>query len=333
MNLQALLDITGGQLLNTPPISEFHQIIFDSKKVQRGDLFISEDTEAISFALDQGAYGILTTLKLDKRDLESAWILCDSLQKALIKLLRFFILEKAIPVLLGEKSVCEIIAQIHTSKSILLESENLSLLLQRVIQSEHDDILLLHTESLVQDIAPGFKHLDNVIDTYPKILKETLFTTSFVWKEIYYDHLPIPALFLTSFQKAILFLDQHQLPYKSHKAGLLSAFYPQFVNSRLEPLPFGKGERALIFCEDVTRASQIISFCKETVPWAHFLFLFQSGYKNMFLTENETTYYEKDEDVFAILSGTKFNYALIFGFDRKKQTFLPSRGKQASSLF
>lgn len=333
MNLQALLDITGGQLSNTPPISEFHQIIFDAKKVQRGDLFISEDAEAIVEALQQGAYGILTTCPLTDGDLESAWIVSDSFHKTLIKLLRFYILEKALPVFLGEKSVCEIISQIQTSKTILFESKNLPLLLQRIINSESSNILLLHTKALAQDIAPHHKEMDIVMTESPKILKETLFTTSFIWNGIYYDQLPFPSLLLESFQKALGFLDVHRISYKANKAGLLSNFYPQFINSRLHTLPFGKSERAIIFCEDTEKAPQIISYCKAKAPWATLLLLFQSGYKNVPLSENETIRYEKDEDVYAILARTKFNYALIFGLDRKKQTFLPSGGRQASSLF
>ncbi|MEJ2497156.1 MAG: hypothetical protein P8Y43_06750 [Sulfurovaceae bacterium] len=59
MNISDVVNITEGELLNTPKIQSVNAATTYQSKVERGDLFFSDDIEAIESAVENGAYTII----------------------------------------------------------------------------------------------------------------------------------------------------------------------------------------------------------------------------------------------------------------------------------
>ena len=59
MKVNEVVEITQGKLLNSPSIAEFSRIICYVEQIQRGDLFIANDSTQIPKAIKSGAYGII----------------------------------------------------------------------------------------------------------------------------------------------------------------------------------------------------------------------------------------------------------------------------------
>jgi len=96
MRLENLLALTDGKVVNTPFVKQFSNIIFEAKKVKRGDLFIAFDEQHIEEAVINGAYGVMFEKPTQITDTEIAWIKVASLEEALKRLLRFRLIEKEI---------------------------------------------------------------------------------------------------------------------------------------------------------------------------------------------------------------------------------------------
>jgi len=93
ITLESVVDITGGELLNTPSVTRFSSIAFRLDEVSYRSLFVCEDKNEIEAAIKRGAYGILG-VALEVVDAEIAFIDSPLLNEAKIKLLRYFFIKE-----------------------------------------------------------------------------------------------------------------------------------------------------------------------------------------------------------------------------------------------
>lgn len=98
MKIDNLVRIIDGTLQTEPSIDAFERITFDASRVLRGDLFIDSNAslQACAEASSKGAYAIVSTLDFKGDDHELAWICVDTIEQALIKLLRYHVAEKTL---------------------------------------------------------------------------------------------------------------------------------------------------------------------------------------------------------------------------------------------
>jgi ferrochelatase len=94
MRLENILALTKGTLYSNPNVTLFENLVFDVSKVKRGSLFAAYNPSDIQEALANGAYGILFDKPTQMGDSEVAWIKVASIDEALKRLLRFYLLEK-----------------------------------------------------------------------------------------------------------------------------------------------------------------------------------------------------------------------------------------------
>lgn len=95
ITLESVVDITGGELLNTPSVARFSSIAFSLSEVSYRSLFVCENKNEVEEAIKRGAYGILGA-DLDVVDSEIAFIDSPLLSEAKIKLLRYFFIQEKI---------------------------------------------------------------------------------------------------------------------------------------------------------------------------------------------------------------------------------------------
>ena len=81
MKIETLVNLTGGELINRPFISEVVFFTDNSEEVSRGSCFFATDTYAINEAVKNGAYAIITDKELPVLDKEIAWIKVDSFKR------------------------------------------------------------------------------------------------------------------------------------------------------------------------------------------------------------------------------------------------------------
>jgi UDP-N-acetylmuramyl pentapeptide synthase len=94
MRLENILALTHAKLVNEPFVNSFENVVLEVAKVKRGDLFIAFDPLDIPQAVLSGAYGIIFDKPTQISDSEIAWIKVHDTHDALLRLLRFRLIEK-----------------------------------------------------------------------------------------------------------------------------------------------------------------------------------------------------------------------------------------------
>jgi ferrochelatase len=94
VQITSILDIVDGRLLNHPSISFIYSIKTNPKKVKEGDLFIVKDDEDIPKAIENGAFAIIVDKEVSISDNEIAWIFVESMNDAIVKLVRYLLSNK-----------------------------------------------------------------------------------------------------------------------------------------------------------------------------------------------------------------------------------------------
>ena len=101
MRLENILALTKGTLYSNPNVTLFENLVFDVSKVKRGSLFAAYNPRDIQEALANGAYGILFYKPTQMGDSDVACIKVDSIDEAVHRLLRVYLLEKELLVYHG----------------------------------------------------------------------------------------------------------------------------------------------------------------------------------------------------------------------------------------
>jgi len=293
--IDSIVRISGGVLLNTPSVDSIEDIKISSKNVKRGDLFIdvNGNTEEIEEAVQNGAYCILTALIPKISDEEIAWVSVKDLEKSLIKLARFYAVEKNfrfIPLLDVQYALAK---SLHVEEKAKLLSNFTFEALMQILKSEKETLFFVVKNSFIQNVDPTIKKIKSKIEP-DKIFENGLFHSSFIYKDKFVKEVRLSSFFIPYLCSLIEYFDQLKINYKIDNFNNFEHFYPQFVTSKLEISDFGTTRRVIIFESEIKLYNEELEYLYKKVD------------KKLIVTEiNE-------------LKTKDFRYALIHG---KKEDF------------
>ncbi len=316
MRLQNLLSLVDGILLSSPSISSFEQLRTKAHRVKRGDIFIAQDGDDIDLAIDNGAYGIIFEKELEIVDSDIAWIRVDSVEVALLRLLRFHILDSS-PKSYAVNSITITLASmiIQDEKCIVLKGDlfsNLSALWSlpkdaTVFYLEESNFSSLFVESYV---IPR-------VASRIEIMEKTFFETSFILNDHYYEKQNISPFFMPHLSRLVHLLDQRHITYKIDGINSAPHFAPLFVDLDLSVKRFGQSQRVVIFERDISLMLEQIEFMKIEARYAQIIYIIPKEYRSRVALDSDLFTYESIEDVLDILKTKTYNFALVGGQDRE----------------
>ncbi|MEE8588140.1 MAG: hypothetical protein V3S80_02195, partial [Sulfurimonadaceae bacterium] len=181
MRLENLLALTQGTLQNQPFVTRFDGISFDAKKVKRGNLFIAFNNSDIDEAILHGAYGIIFDKPTQIADNEIAWIKVGDVDDALMRLLRFHLIEKELDVYETDLITIKLAQQIMTDSSLLVLGQSIKDDFM-TLWDVHEKAKILYCPKLIdRDTFVTSKTLPNAYKDEITIVEQTLFETSFIF--------------------------------------------------------------------------------------------------------------------------------------------------------
>ena len=250
--IDSIVRISGGVLLNIPSVDSIEDIKISSKNIKRGDLFIdiNENIEDIEEAIQNGAYCILTTLIPKISDEEIGWISVKDLEKSLIKLIRFYAVEKNfrfIPLLDVQYALAK---SLHIEKKAKLLSNFAFEALMQILKSEKGTLFFVVKNSFVQNIDPTIKKIKPKIKP-DKLFENGLFHSSFIYKDKFVKEVRLSSFFIPYLCSLLECFNQLKINYKIDNFNNFEHFYPQFVTSKLEISDFGTTRRVVIFESEI----------------------------------------------------------------------------------
>ena len=316
MRLENTLALIQGTLQNDPAITAFDHIAFEPKRVNRGNLFITSDVDAIPEAVANGAYGIVCDKEVEITDPEIAWIRVDSVTSALLRLLRFRLIEKEPEVFRCDPITLKLAAQIETPGAfIVLQGNILDIFKQLWVCEKHVRILFspaLTNESLftrVQDLpASSGEEI--------AIIEQTLFETSFIYDNHFYERQLLSPFFIPYLERLLHFFKSRKIAFRLKAFAPIPHFEAIFTNSSLERKEFGASDKVLIFEPSFELVASQIAFLQRQANWAKIIYIIPEYKRESFSDAPNIFTYRTKRDIIDVLKNGSFHFALIAEQDK-----------------
>ncbi len=307
-NLSALVE---GTLTNAPSITAFDDVSFDAAKVRRGDLFVALKHEDIQEAILNGAYGILFEKPTQITDQEIAWIKVDSIDKALVRLLRFHIMEKSPNVFSCDQISLKLASQITTSHELLVLKGTLREHILDLWNLEPQQYILFCTEHIDPVLFLNVKPLSSIKQSQINIVEQTLFETSFIYDDMYYERQLLSPFFIPYLETVLQFFKQERIKYQIRNFSPIDHFKPVFTNIHFEVKEFGKSDNVLIFESDFALVKAQIDFLRQQANWAKIIYIIpRKRLEELDYTE-DIYGYDSTWDIMQLLKNKQYHFALI----------------------
>ena len=311
MNLPNLTALVEGNLTNSPSITSFEDVSFEACKVRRGDLFIALEHEDIEEAILNGAYGIVFQKPTQITDQEIAWIQVKSIDNALLRLLRFHIMEKSPQAFHCDQISIKLASQIMTSNNLVVLNGSIKEHIQELWRLESDQYILFCADNIDQQLFVDAKPTSSVPYTEMNIVEQTLFETSFIYDDTYYERQLLSPFFIPYLESVLYFFKQHKIKYQIRNFTPLEHFQAVFTNVNLQVKEFGKSDNVLIFESDFKLVKAQVRFLETQANWAKIIYLIPSSRKDELVENDNTFIYESHWDIMQLLKEKKYHFALI----------------------
>ena len=311
MRLENLLALTQGTLQNQPFVTRFDGISFDAKKVKRGNLFIAFNTHDIDEAILHGAYGIVFDKPTQISDSEIAWIKVSSVDDALMRLLRFHLIEKELDVFETDLITIKLAQQIMTEQNFIVLGQSIKDDFVKLWDAPKHATLLYCAKLIDRDTFVSSKALPTAYKDEITVVEQTLFETSFIFKDIFYERQLLSPFFISYLERLLNFYVMHEIHYRLRTFTAIDNFDAVFTNRDLSVKEFGASDRVLIFEPDFELIHSQISFLKRQAHWAKIIYLLPKAKALPFENVDGIFTYETQEDIIETLKSEPFHYALI----------------------
>lgn len=315
MRLENFLALTQTKLINEPCINSFENVVFEAAKVKRGDLFFAYEQEEIDPAVANGAYAVVFEGDAKASDYEIAWIKADSLDGALKRLLRFIAIDKEIVAYECNEVVLKLSLQVTTADNFIPLLGDVKSIYKSLVNAQNRSTVLFCPALLDKNIFVNPKKIPSVPHDAIEIIEQTLFETSFIYDDIFYERQLISPFFMTYLEELMYFFKTLKIGYKLKKFTPMEHFEAVFTNKKFEVKNFGASDKVLIFEPNVSLVKTQILFLERHATWAKTIFVLPCDISEKEKKENVFCYRTKSE-IINILKRNDFHFALIGGADK-----------------
>lgn len=314
MRIENILALTHGKLVNEPFVKNFEHIVFDVKHVKRGDLFIAFDEDMIDDAILNGAYGIMFDKPTQISDSEIAWIKVDDCEDAIKKLLRFRLIEKDISVYECNEIVLKLALQVITEPNFIVINGDIKSIHKQLWNLEDNSTLLFCPSMSDKNMFTNIKQLPKTALDSITIMEQTLFETSFIYDNTFYERQLISPFFMPYLEELLHLYKTLKINYRLRKFTPIDHFQAVFTNKNFEIKEFGASDKVLIFEPNTSLISSEITFLQKNASWANIIYIIPSNVDGF--GDDKVFVYDNLEDILNILRFNNFHFALVVGVDK-----------------
>jgi len=314
MRLENLLALTHAKLNTEPCVSNFENIIFDVNKVNRGDLFIAKREEDIPEAVNNGAYGIFYQSKTQILDPEIAWIQTDNLDEALKRLLRFRLIEKEVIAYKCNEIVLKLSKQFNVDSHCIIVCGDTEYLFKTLWHIQNRSTLIFSPSLNDERIFANKKNTPSTSKEKITIMEKTLFETSFIYDNTFYERQTISPFFMPYLEELFNIFKTLKVNYKLKKFTPIEHFEAVFTNKNFEIKEFGTSDKVLIFESNTDLVKTEIDYLQTNATWANIIYIIP---KTLDLEVTKNTFlYKNSDDILNILKQNRFNFAFVAGANK-----------------
>ncbi len=311
LGVNEAVELSLGELQNTPSISYFNSIVLSLNKVQKGSLFVAKDHTLIPKALELGAYGILYTGEYPLSDKDVAWIKLKDIEHSLNHLFKFCLLnERVVGVLLSPIEL-EIASKIMVSNFVWCLKESLEdlFIIEGCKIAFFDKLEWLHLFYKQECLKEDLKESRLII------LNQSFFCSALVYEKQEYEF-KMPCIFLEPLKRVIQLCEKLQIEFDLNLLGKkeypLDHCKPFFVNKNLEITPYGATARVVVAEASKELFEMMLQKALETLSWGKIV-VFCRKNSVAFFEKNNPYCYTTQNNLKEQLKNLAFNFAFIYG--------------------
>ncbi len=315
LGVNEAVELSLGELQNTPSISYFNSIVLSLNKVQKGSLFVAKDHTLIPKALELGAYGILYTGEYLLSDRDVAWIKLKDIEHSLNHLFKFCLLNERVVGALLSPIELEIASKIIVSGFVWCLKESLEdlFIIEGCKIAFFDKLEWLHLfykqERLKEDLKEDLKESRLII------LNQSFFCSALVYEKQEYE-LKTPCIFLEPLKRVIQLCEKLQIEFDlsllGKKEPALEHCKPFFVNKNLEIAPYGATARVVVAETSKELFEMMLQKALETLSWGKIV-VFCRKNSAAFFKKTNPYFYTTQNNLKEQLKNLAFNFAFIYG--------------------
>ncbi|MBU1658357.1 hypothetical protein KKG72_04810 [bacterium] len=314
MRLENILALTHGKLINEPFVNSFENIVFEVKAIKRGDLFIAFDEKEIQTAVMNGAYGVIFDKPTQISDNEIAWIKVQDTEDALRRLLRFRLIEKEVVVYECNEIILKLALQVITEVNFIVLHGNIKSISKSLWHVENNSTLLFCPTLCNKDIFTNIKTLPKTAIEPIAIMEQTLFETSFIYDNIFYERQLISPFFIPYLEELLHLYKSLKINYRLRKFTPIEHFEAVFTNKNFEIKEFGTSDKVLIFEPNTNLIKSEITFLQKQANWAKTIYIIPHAIEH---EKNHNIFtYKNEKEITSLLKHNTFHFALIVGVDK-----------------
>ncbi|GAA8379788.1 hypothetical protein HpBT215_07790 [Helicobacter pylori] len=311
LGVNEAVELSLGELQNTPSISYFNSIVLSLNKVQKGSLFVAKDHTLIPKALELGAYGILYAGEYPLSDRDVAWIKLKDIEHSLNHLFKFCLLnERVIGALLSPIEL-EIASKIMVSGSVWCLKESLEdlFIIEGCKIALFDKLEWLHLFYKQERLKEDLKESRLIV------LNQSFFCSALVYEKQEYE-LKMPCIFLEPLKRVIQLCEKLQIEFDLNLLGKkeypLDHCKPFFVNKNLEIAPYGATARVIVAETSKELFEMMLQKALETLSWGKIVVFCRKNSAAFFKKANPY-FYTTQNNLKEQLKNLAFNFAFIHG--------------------
>ncbi|GAA9399472.1 hypothetical protein BTM419_11580 [Helicobacter pylori] len=311
LGVNEAVELSLGELQNTPSISYFNSIVLSLNKVQKGSLFVAKDHTLIPKALELGAYGILYAGECPLSDRDVAWIKLKDIEHSLNHLFKFCLLnERVIGALLSPIEL-EIASKIMVSDFVWCLKESLEdlFIIEGCKIAFFDKLEWLHLFYKQERLKEDLKESRLIV------LNQSFFCSALVYEKQEYE-LKMPCIFLEPLKRVIQLCEKLQIEFDLNLLGKkeypLDHCKPFFVNKDLEIAPYGATARVIVAETSKELFEMMLQKALETLSWGKIVVFCRKNSAAFFKKANPY-FYTTQNNLKEQLKNLAFNFAFIHG--------------------
>ncbi|GAA9913009.1 hypothetical protein VN0816_12350 [Helicobacter pylori] len=311
LGVNEAVELSLGELQNTPSISYFNSIVLSLNKVQKGSLFVAKDHTLIPKALELGAYGILYAGEYPLSDRDVAWIKLKDIEHSLNHLFKFCLLNEHVVGVLLSPIELEIASKIMVSDFAWCLKESLEdlFIMEGCKIAFFDKLEWLHLFYKQECLKEDLKESRLIV------LNQSFFCSALVYEKQECE-LKMPCIFLEPLKRVIQLCEKLQIEFDLNLLGKkeypLDHCKPFFVNKNLEIAPYGATARVIVAETSKELFEMMLQKALETLSWGKIV---------VFCRKNSTAFFKKANPYFYTtqnnlkeqLKNLAFNFAFIYG--------------------
>ncbi|WP_415395735.1 hypothetical protein [Sulfurimonas sp. CS5] len=314
MRLENFLALTHAKLVNEPCVNNFENTVFEANKVKRGDIFFAYNVQDIELAVLNGAYGIVFDKPTQILDEEIAWIEVNSIDEALKRLLRFKMIEKEIVAYECNEIILKLALQVIAQTTFVVVYGDIKSVFKSLWEVENGTTILFCPTLNSKDMFTNVKTLSKIAIEPIEIMEQTLFETSFIYDNIFYERQLISPFFIPYLADLLHLLKSLKIDFRLRKFTPIEHFEAVFTNKNFEIKDFGTSDKVLIFEKNTSLVDSEITFLHSRASWAKIICIVPSSIKQ---SEEENIFgYKHEKEILPILKENNFHFALIVGVDK-----------------